>query len=61
MPEDPRVRGGAFSQLLDDLRACKDRKTCPELTTRALYFEPNPETADAWAKRSLFPDRSIGA
>lgn len=54
MAADPRTSEGEFARLFADIRSCKQRKTCPELTTRALYFEPNPSTAAEWAERSLF-------
>lgn len=45
---DPRVPSGPFHDLMTKIRACKKRGTCPCLTSRSYYFEPNPFTAREW-------------
>lgn len=34
--------------LRDDIKKCKKKKTCKDLTCRAFYFEPNKHTIKKW-------------
>jgi uracil-DNA glycosylase len=53
---DPRSKIGPFEVLLGDIQACKTKRTCPTLTTRQFYFEPNSRTALTWEERGCFLD-----
>jgi hypothetical protein len=53
---DPRIKKGPFEVLLKDIQTCRLNKTCPSLTTRQFYFEPNSWTALIWEERGCFLD-----
>src|SRR5712692_7315168 len=50
-PSDP---SGPFQELMRDIRSCKEARTCPSLTSRGYYFEPNPVTIDQWRADGLY-------
>jgi uracil-DNA glycosylase len=52
--DQPTQGRGAFADIMEMLRHCKDRCTCPLLRSRAYYFEPNPQTRDQWAGERLY-------
>lgn len=52
-PTDP---AGPFAQLHAEIRSCKASERCPDLFSRAYYFEPNPDTAEAWAGENLYAE-----
>jgi uracil-DNA glycosylase len=37
-----------LDKLIEEIKKCKMKKTCPRLTSRAYYFEPNGETIETW-------------
>jgi len=51
---DPRDDIGAFGGLMREMRACKEARTCPMLTSPAYYFEPNPATTPEWRAAGLY-------
>lgn len=51
---DPRDPRGAFGRLLREISACKGARTCPQLQVRSFYFEPNPETIEAWQQDGCY-------
>ena len=51
---DPRAASGPFYDLMAQMRACKEAETCPPLTSRSYYFEPNPATAHEWQASGLY-------
>jgi len=51
---DPRDKAGPFGQLFQDIRGCKEARTCQLLSVRSYYFEPNPETADEWRSQGAY-------
>jgi uracil-DNA glycosylase family 4 len=51
---DPRESRGSFDQLLRRIRECKAARTCPSLTVRSYYFEPNPVTAGKWRQDGMY-------
>jgi uracil-DNA glycosylase family 4 len=53
---DPRRRESAFRRIFEELRKCKNRKTCPNLTVRCFYFEPNPDTSAEWMANDRFQE-----
>ena len=49
MPQsEPHNTTGPFAQLMAEIRACKERRTCRALRVRSFYFEPNPVTVGDW-------------
>ncbi len=54
MNADPRKTRGPFARLVEELRKCKKKRTCPRLHSRGYYFEPNPLTALKWTKEGLY-------
>ena len=54
MMSDPQDKAGPFEKLLQEIRRCKEARTCRSLTVRPYYFEPNPETADIWRLQGCF-------
>ena len=54
MNNDPRNKTGPFARLMNDIRQCKNAKTCPKLKTRQYYFEPNSFTISDWKRKDLF-------
>jgi hypothetical protein len=53
---DPRDPTGPFADLMAQMRRCKEVSTCPPLTSRRYYFEPNPATAAEWQASGLYLD-----
>jgi uracil-DNA glycosylase len=51
---EPRNPQGPFHDLMGDIRSCKRARTCPSLTSRGYYFEPNPVTIDQWRAEGLY-------
>ena len=51
---DPRAEAGPFGRLMTQIRQCKAARTCPQLTSRRYYFEPNPTTATEWRGSGLY-------
>lgn len=51
---DPREKAGPFGQLFQEMRRCKEARTCRSLVIRPYYFEPNPETAEEWRAQGSF-------
>lgn len=54
--DDPRDHSGPFGRLFSEIASCKQARTCPELESRAFYFEPNAATAAAWSEAGYFRD-----
>jgi len=48
-----------LNQILAAEAACKGSRTCPRLTIRELYFEPNRGTLQAWRDAHGFYSRGI--
>jgi len=40
--------------LMDEIAACKAKRTCGNLGVTELYFEPNPKTLDAWRSDGFY-------
>jgi len=51
---DPRAHSGPFRDLMTEIRACKEARTCPSLISRRYYFEPNPATAEQWQEEGVY-------
>ena len=51
---DPRASPGPFSDLMAEIRQCKEAQTCPQLTSRRYYFEPNPITTHEWQASGFY-------
>lgn len=51
---DPRDCNGPFAKLLEEIRMCKNRQTCPNLSSRGYYYEPNYETISKWKQEGLY-------
>ena len=51
---DPRATSGPFHDLITEMRRCKEARTCPSLTSRSYYFEPNPATAEQWQEEGVY-------
>jgi len=51
---DPCACSGPFRDLMTEIRACKERRTCPSLISRRYYFEPNSATAEQWQEERVY-------
>ncbi len=51
---DPRDKAGPFRKPFQEIRRCKEDRTCRSLTVRPYFFEPNPETAKEWHAQGIF-------
>lgn len=54
MESDPRNKSGPFARLFKDLRNCKNKRTCPSLTLRPYYFEPNEKSVCEWHAEGMY-------
>lgn len=43
-----KAQTGDLAGLIAEIRTCKDGRTCPNLSVRSFYFEPNIETITDW-------------
>ena len=43
-----------LARIFEATALCKADKTCPRLTVRGNFFEPNPETVEAWRRRGIY-------
>jgi hypothetical protein len=51
---DPRAPASPFGKLMAQIHECKEARTCPRLTSRRYYFEPNPATVAEWQAAGLY-------
>lgn len=45
------------NEVLRDIKKCKKKKTCKDLTCRGYYFEPNNNTIKKWQSDGLYSKR----
>lgn len=45
-----------FSNLMESIRQCKLEETCPALTIRQFYFEPNKLSLNFWQRQRFYSD-----
>ena len=52
---DPRDDKGLFGELMQEIKECKEKRTCPQLKIRCHYFEPNSQTVNnVWKDKEFY-------